>query len=393
MRTIAVLCAVSALLSRAEAQEPAYYVQAPDGSVSAVERGNPRDVHALYWRALFFRRGQARGGRNRPWGSLSGDTPDDVLAQVRQGQHDEVEGCKARNEDAPCSDFTDFNVIAPVAVLARDAAAPSTGAGDESIPTASQTNRAMLARIVSQWGVQLGRARNKLLRMEMRGGAASRNPYTGIGSVVKEYRSLLEDAERQYHSIRELSERAANGFAVQEADVQRYSAAYDNDMSRAARLDVVAAKDAAASVNGGGADPAISDGAARVNTSPSPAPPSSVAPGRSRPEQVADAPALEAPAVRDSAEANGVIGSLRQAFGDAHFSRATAKAQEGQRLLQQAIKSRNCATSRASAASLQVAIDEYAAANTIKRQSATIQLALVREQLGLAQQQISTNCK
>lgn len=237
--------ALPVFTTRLPAQTPAYYVQHSDGSISPVERGDPHEVHVLYWRALFYKVGQARGGANKPWGSTEADTPEELAAEIRRSQRVEVAGCKALDKIAPCDATTHFNFVSPVAVLDESREKRAPGVSEETFPGSDATNRAVLSRALDQWAKQLQNARNRLVRLEMRGGATSPNPYSGIGSTLREYRDLLKEAEDRYHQIRNLSERVTQQFdAQQQREIENDHLAIDRDMRRLDAIAVASGVDA-----------------------------------------------------------------------------------------------------------------------------------------------------
>ena len=211
------------------AQSPAYYMMDErTGRITPVERGDPAAVKPLYWRILYYRLGAAKGGRDQ-WGSTSGATAQEVMADMKSDQKDEIAYCRAYQKQAPCRALTNFNYLGPIAVVRGD---PASGVAEIEFPSPKTTELAGLSRLITRWGKDLTRVRNTLVRLETTGAPQSQNPYRGVGTVVKEYRDLLADAEKQYHSVRDLMQKVERGYAATDREVQSFSQAFDSDVSR-----------------------------------------------------------------------------------------------------------------------------------------------------------------
>jgi hypothetical protein len=374
-------------------------MNAATGRLTPVLQGDPTDVSAVGWRMLFYRAGARRGGRDY-WGSESGNSAEEVIRATKRSQEFEVRWCAFVNKgQPPCESDTYFNSLGPVAVV-EEASAKHT----EEYPSASDTQKAVLSRLVIHWGEQLKEVRNKLVELERNHGNVSENPAEGVGSVTKEYTDLLTDAEEQYHSVRNLLSKLNGASIPSDFEVERYTRRFESDISRLNTIEV----------------PTISNNRAQVNTTNQR---SSLAreraqTGRSYPDNLDEQGAATEPVhpatvqlqrlvrhllTRDSsgetqtprAVESDTAGKsvVQQFFGDETFNRANGEFNRGQALTMAAARNRSCSTAREGENTLAKAEAEYGAVAGVNEGTATMQLTLVRLHLNIARRQVQLNCR
>lgn len=376
------------------AQEPAYYVRnSRTGELTAVQHGDPAAVHPDHWAIYYYRKGSRRGNTDRSWGMRTEANLDVLLRGHRADQRFEISYCNSMRQQAPCFDDTFFNSLGPVAVV--DPPASKT----EAYPSAAETQRGILSRLVVNWGEQLRRVRNKLIELERHRLTASENPRE-VGSATREYAELLKDAENQYYSVRDLLNKANSGRIPSDAEVENHKERFEADISRLSAIQIAAVSNAQAQSQR--SDPV-------QDQSPT-GRPSSV----NRDEREAAAEPL-APAnvqlqrlvrhllMRDSAgetqtpraaEVDTTGKSIVEQFlGDETFNRAGSEFNRGQVLTMAAARNRNCSTARDGESTLAKAEADYGAVTGVNEGTASMQLTLVRSYLTIARRQVQMNCR
>jgi len=160
------------------AQNTSYYIQDEQGNVQE-QTGDVNEVQAAEWHVRLYREGERTGGRNYH-GLLIGESAEDVMAQLKEGQEFQRSFAKWTGRDYRLDPSTYFNPLGPIAVIR--APRPEVSRVLEGLIAAAKKIREFR---------RLYKQADRLLSNNPK--SAATNPQ--IGRVLREYIDNLKDAE------------------------------------------------------------------------------------------------------------------------------------------------------------------------------------------------------